>query len=361
MRILIVDDSLSFRSQIKRALTQDGIEIVGSASNGRVAIDMLIEDRNIDLITLDMNMPVLDGLETIREIKKLNLSPKIIVFASRTDLSARETLEALNLGADDFVVKPESVATSFDKAHLAVQEQLLPKVLNLLNKGPERQKTKVNPEPSLHIEHAKTKFDTSIYKEVNLSTFKPELAIIASSTGGPRALEALFRQMTNTRPSIPILIVQHMPETFTKHLAERLQKTLPFSFTEAVQGEILKPGHAYLAPGNFHMEIHRFGGQNKIKLHQGERVKNVRPCAELLLHSAIELYGSTIFAMVLTGMGDDGADGCKELKKIGGGVMIQDRETSTVWGMPGAVFDIGAYDKVGSIDECGKMLSYLTR
>lgn len=341
MRVMIVDDSMLFRSMIRRALEAiPGVTVAGSASNGKIALEQL-KSLNVDLITLDMNMPEMDGLATLRGLKAAGTSAKTIVFAARTANSARETIEALKLGAFDFVVKPEaeSVEAAFDNLHgqlnslISGLQKSTPTLAPPAPKAPEQKKNFVDP-----------------------LMFHPMAVVIASSTGGPMALEQVVASL-RAPLKIPVFLAQHMPPTFTKALGERLSRITGVECREAIDGELVRPGIFYIAPGDFHMRLNFEKSQLTISLDQSPRLHFVRPAADLLFESAVKHYGSNLGAMVLTGMGSDGCAGAMGVKKSGGSVMIQDKDSAVVWGMPGAVHDAGAYDRMGDLQDCAMILS----
>ncbi|MEZ4741757.1 MAG: chemotaxis-specific protein-glutamate methyltransferase CheB [Bdellovibrionota bacterium] len=358
MKVLVIDDAVSFRSQIKKMLNMiDGIEVVGSASNGKIAIDML-QHQDIDLIILDLNMPVMGGLETIEEMRRLGLKQKIIVFASKSSRSARDTVTALSLGANDFVLKPEGIAANLDAVLEQVRAELEPRIIQFI---PKKNDIKLdNNNHQSKEENSNQLTQTPQYKpafrNVNIDIFTPKIIVIASSTGGPKALEVFFSKLTSP-PTVPILVAQHMPETFTKFLAQRIAKITGINCREAKNGEFLNPGIVYIAPGNFHMKVTETNTGPAILLDQGPRVNSVRPAADLLFSSATKVFGSQCLGFVLTGMGQDGCLGSYEIKKNGGVIMIQDQKSSTVWGMPGEVHQRGYYDKIGSLEQCCEFLT----
>lgn len=350
MKVLVVDDSVTFRSQIKRALCEiEGVEVVGSASNGRVA-KQWIEQKPVDLVILDLNMPEMSGLDLLAEVKPRGRGLDVIVFAGRTERSAEETMRALALGAADFVVKPNGQAIDFETAYLSIAEQLVPKVRQFLERPlpvPAAAPVVVPPRPRARLQ---------------VETFVADVVLIASSTGGPGALEALLKRVEST-PRVPILIAQHMPETFTKHLAARLESVAGIPCREAVHGELLQNGMAYVAPGDYHLlVVPAEAGPRKARLalDQSPKANGVRPAADLLFQSAVRVFGPRCLAFVLTGMGQDGLVGVEHVKRAGGCVVIQDQASSVVWGMPGAVHAADLYDSVASIEECGRILARLT-
>jgi two-component system chemotaxis response regulator CheB len=353
VRVLIVDDSSVFRTQIRRALSDvPDIEVVGSASNGRIALQML-EQKPTDLVTLDLNMADMDGMETLREIRRRGLAVRVLVFAARSTRSAEDTIEALRCGADDFVLKPGGDTLSIEHALEQVRSDLVPKIRQFTAamaptaaREPVAKAAKISPQ-------ALSK------KPRDLATMRPMVVVVASSTGGPGALEALFASLPRP-PRVPILVAQHMPETFTKFLAKRLADISGVACREAQNGEPPTPGTIYIAPGNFHMQLRSTPAGNRIALDQGPKVNSVRPAADLLFASAAELYGDACAAFVLTGMGSDGLEGARRIKNRGGAVMIQSKESCVVWGMPAAVHDAGAYDRIGDLQDCAGVLARLS-
>lgn len=344
-RVLLVDDSAVYRSQTKLALSGcDEIEIVGSASNGQMAIDLL-KARPVDVMALDLEMPIMNGLETLAEIKRLGLKVNVIVFSSQSKAGADTALQALNVGAADFLAKPILDPSSKETPDQLIRKTLLPKVLQF-----HRQRSLV------HRPVAPTPVSSMRAKNYNL--FNPKMLVIASSTGGPTALEKLFSAV-RAPLTVPILIVQHMPPIFTASLAERIQRITGIPCAEGVHGEAIVPGRIYIAPGDYHMTVEGSPGACTIGLNQGPQRGSVRPAADHLFESASKIYRSQLLGVVMTGMGADGKDGAVAIKQADGGVIIQSKETCTVWGMPAAVHDAQAFDKMGSPLEIAKFLSEL--
>ena len=363
MRVLIVDDSSVFRTQIRKALTDvPGIDIAGTASNGRIALQMM-QQKSVDLVTLDLNMPDMGGLETLREIRKAGRRIHVIVFASRSARSAEETIDALSNGADDFVLKPDGNTSSLEHALEQVRSELVKRVKQFSN-GP---KAATSGTKQTAVAKRVERFSTEIrppsappkvFRRHSLQQFKPMIIVIASSTGGPNALEVVLTKIPKlTR--VPILIAQHMPATFTKYLAKRLQESIGITCREALNGELIRSDTIYIAPGDFHMRVATSTRGNAIILDQGPKLHSVRPAADHLFNSAADLYGSACFGMVLTGMGEDGLVGAIHIKERGGAIMIQNQESCAVWGMPAAVYHAEAYDAIGNLDECGSLLARL--
>ncbi|MBF0366324.1 MAG: chemotaxis-specific protein-glutamate methyltransferase CheB [Oligoflexia bacterium] len=341
MRVLIVDNSIVFRSQIKAALMDiPSIEVVGSVSNGKIALAK-IEQETIDLITLDLEMPELGGLETLQELRRRGYKTRVIVFASPNNQEVDSALQSIHLGADDVVLKPSGSTQSLESAAESIKAVLLPKILQFVAKEVVEEKTVP----------LKTTKQKSEWPLVDLDRWgPPEVVVIGSSTGGPVALEQLLQGVQSPFPC-PILIVQHMPPVFTTSWAERLSKTTGLNVREATPMEPPLANHCYVAPGDYHMYLIKKNEGLKLMIEQGPRRNSVRPSVDILFESAAEVYGNRALGIILTGMGEDGLLGAQSIKKLGGAIMIQNKESSIVFGMPGAVFDSGAYDKIGHIKE----------
>jgi two-component system chemotaxis response regulator CheB len=319
MKVLVVDDSVVFRSAISTAITSvAGIEVFKSVPNGKLAVDAMLNYPEIDLITLDMEMPVMDGIQAIKEIRQFNKKVIIIVFSSLTQKGAEKTIEALNSGANDFVTKPDNISDQ-TKSFDSISRELMPKVLEFKNRHS-------------HI-FEKEVTEIPIKKKVVLhKTYFAELILIGCSTGGPEVLTKIFQGLQQPIQS-SILIVQHMPPLFTSKLAEMLNRISAINVVEANHGMKIQPNTCYIAPGDYHMTV-----ENKtIHLNQSEKVCYVRPSVDVLFQSVARLNNVKTVAMVLTGMGEDGAMGAKKLKENGCEIYIQDKESSVVWGMPGSV------------------------
>lgn len=324
MKVLVIDDSAVFRMAISASLKASAeIGEVKTARNGEEGIDILKKDDSIELITLDLEMPVMDGITAIQEIRKFNQKVIIIVFSSLSREGAEKTLEALRLGANDFVTKQEvGGAYSVENSLEMISEVLIPKVKSFNKKGSTK-------------EGANSNFEEGYNKLVGELAVRPRLLVIGSSTGGPEALGSLFSKITK-KPNMPILLVQHMPAYFTERFAAHLDKLCPhISFKEAKSGDIPKAGDCLIAPGDYHMV---FEADGKVSLNQDEKVCFVRPAVDVLFDSVTENFEKGVMAIVLTGMGSDGALSCKRMSaKKSPLLLVQDEESSVVWGMPGAV------------------------
>lgn len=364
MKILVVDDSIAYRKTISQILkSQDGIEVAGEASHGKIALGML-KRQAVDLITLDMEMPELNGIETIRAIKEEGLNVDILVFAAQTPRGAKDAMLALELGALDIIPKPFQDFDSFEKAYQYVEELLLPKVLELRAERAlkeAREKTKLILNKPSEIERVTAVIEKSKYRSVDVSKFFPKAIVIASSTGGPNALEEVLKNIKAT-PSIPILIAQHMPPVFTLSLAKRLSKISDVCVVEALNGEPIEAGKVYIAPGDYHMEVTKNIGSGGLRVYLHKRAKrnDVRPCANYLFESASKHWGNQLLGIVLTGMGADGKEGAQAIKVAGGAVIIQDEASSTVWGMPKSVYEAEAYDSMLGLYQIGAIVAKLS-
>lgn len=351
MKVMVVDDSIVYRSAISQALeVVPDIDVVKTVSNGKLAIDFLKHHSDIELITLDMEMPVLDGMETIKAIRKFNTDVTIIVFSAFTTRGAEKTIDALSFGADDFVTKIEGTG-SIEGSIKMIQAELIPRIEALRSRKFSRS------DIEKQIYKSTTNGSENLEKIVENMEVKPKLICIGCSTGGPEALSSIFRDVTE-RISVPILLVQHMPPLFTEKLAEMLSKLSPVDVREAKYGDKLMPGVCYIAPGDYHMEINT---NEEIILNQNEKVCFVRPSVDVLFNSVARNYNKQVMSIVLTGMGDDGAAGSLELKNSRAYQFIQDENSSIVWGMPGAVERIGVDPTIIELDKFGKLLNLISK
>ncbi|MGZ3742635.1 MAG: chemotaxis-specific protein-glutamate methyltransferase CheB [Pseudobdellovibrionaceae bacterium] len=352
VRVLIVDDSVVFRSQIRSALERcPGIEVVGAANNGKIALQKL-EQLSVDVVTLDMEMPEMNGLETIREIKRLKFPVRIVVFSAQTKRGSESALQALSFGADDILAKPESVTPGMGLPADVLAQELTPKVLQF--KLGDASLNTLTPNPSFRNEQAVRKKE-----KMNLDSFFPQVIVIGSSTGGPSALEKVLESL---RPplKIPILIAQHMPPIFTASMAKRIQDKTGIECSEGADQEELKANKIYIAPGNYHMGVGKVGAAIKIFLNQDPPRNSVRPAVDNLFESAVKAFGSKCLGIILTGMGEDGLHGCRAVKDAGGGVLIQNKESCIVFGMPGAVFREDLQDEIGDLSRINQLLIHLS-
>lgn len=350
MKVLIVDDSIVYRSAISQALESvPGIVIAKSVSNGELAVQYLQDNTDVDLITLDMEMPVLDGMETIKAIRKFNSHVTIIVFSSFTKKGAERTIKALSIGADDFVEKIEGTG-SIDGSIVMIRQELVPRIEALQERTFTREQIESTIKDSISG-------GVEIERIVNNMSIKPKLICLGCSTGGPEALTSIFNTITENL-TIPMLIVQHMPPMFTQKLAEMLDKLSPVEVREAKHGDTVRPGLCLIAPGDYHMEL---TPELTVKLNQEDKVCFVRPAVDVLFKSVSKNFTGQVLSIILTGMGDDGAKGCVELDKRGAYQFIQDEASCIVWGMPGAVSRTGINPTTLKLDQFGKLLNLVSK
>lgn len=353
MDVLVVDDSVVFRSAIKSALQQSGqVASVKSASNGKIAVDFL-KQGSFDAMTLDLEMPVMDGVETIKAVREFNKDIPIIIFSSQNINAANKTLKALELGANDFVQKIEG--NNLDENLKMIQSELLPKFNVFLEK---QSKTLVSNQQNVSSLHTPKLIKPSY--NCNLSYKKPDLICIGASTGGPDTLKKIFMGLKENIKT-PLIIVQHMPPIFTKQLAKSLNTITSFEVKEAQDGDLLEPGNCYIAPGDFHMTVENEQAGHTLRLNQGEKVCYVRPAVDVTFNSVATNFSGTVASFILTGMGSDGANGCAGLKAMDKGpVFIQDEQSSVVFGMPKAVFDLELHDEIANIEQIAKIINAIT-
>ena len=337
-RILIVDDSAVMRSLLRSVVCSDaGLEVAGTAADGALALSSIAILRP-DLILLDVEMPVMDGLVTLRELRRQGHKMPVIMCSSLTQRGAKVTLEALAGGASDYVAKPAGQA-SREAATRALGQELVPKIHALTNQAEgqaEGQILPMGPRPAAQA----------------ISSI-PVVLAIGVSTGGPAALDILLPALRGNFP-LPVLIVQHMPELFTRLFAERLDGRCKLRVREAAEGDQVRAGTIYIARGNWHMEVQAAslaGSPATLHLNQGPLENHCRPAVDVLFRSVAAVYGAGVLAVVLTGMGSDGLMGCRMIRDHGGAVLVQDQASSTVWGMPGAVSNAGLAHKVLALND----------
>ncbi|RMG71249.1 MAG: chemotaxis response regulator protein-glutamate methylesterase [Nitrospirae bacterium] len=330
IKILIVDDSAFIRSALSKMLGSDPqLQVVGTARDGVEAIDKTLMLKP-DVITLDVDMPRMNGLEALKVIMDKQPTRVIMVSAYTTE-GAEETIKALELGAIDFI--PKNLAESSINI-LNIKEELILKVKQVAG-------SKIYRKNGIFEE----KREISL-SDRSLEQAGAEIVTIGSSTGGPRALQEVIPKLPGNFP-VPVLIAQHMPASFTKVLADRLNQISKVRVKEAEDGEIVEPSTAYIAPGGKHMILLKLRGSKvKIKLLDGNENLIYKPSVDLLMMSASDIYTSATLGVILTGMGHDGLKGAQRIKQRGGKTIVQDKETSTIYGMPRAVIDAGLADRV---------------
>jgi two-component system chemotaxis response regulator CheB len=343
IRVMVVDDSVVVRRLVTQALEQDPmIEVVGTASNGAIGLQR-IPQFNPDVITLDIEMPDMNGLEMLRRIRREYPQLRVIMFSTLTERGAAVTLEALTLGADDYVTKVSNEG-SLDRSMARLRDEMIPKIKQFFRVAGHSAAVAA---PAAYLSAAPVAGARPIVQGLKL---RPKVVVIGVSTGGPSALGAILPSFPASFP-LPILLVQHMPPLFTRLLAERLNATCQLKVEEASEDEPVEPGRILIAPGDFHMKVASTRGVIRVCLDQSPRQNSCRPAVDALFASVAESYGGAVLAVVLTGMGQDGLHGVKLLKGRGARVLVQDEASSVVWGMPGAVANAGLADRVLALDE----------
>jgi two-component system chemotaxis response regulator CheB len=344
IRVLVVDDSVVIRRLVTNALEQDpDLQVVGVAANGAIALQR-IPQYNPDVLTLDIEMPEMDGLETLRRLRHDYPQLRVIMFSTLTERGAAVTLEALTLGASDYVTKASNEG-SLDRSMARLREELIPKIKQFFLL-PGRNRAVARPEPA-QVQVAPSPWRSRLVPQS--AKVRPKVVAIGVSTGGPTALGAILPQLPAEFP-LPILIVQHMPPLFTRFLAERLCTSCRLSVKEASQGDQVVAGTILIAPGDFHLKVAGNGSGAHVCLDQSPPQNSCRPAVDALFSSVGEAYGGAVIAVILTGMGQDGLRGAEILKAQGASILAQDEATSVVWGMPGAIVNAGLADCVLPLD-----------
>lgn len=347
IRTLIVDDSVVIRRLVANALEDDPeIEVVGAAANGAIALQK-IPQVNPDVVTMDVEMPEMDGIEALRRIRKEYPNLIVIMFSTLTSRGASATMEALGLGASDYVTKPSHIG-SIDRSVTSLRDDLIPKIKQFfLRQAMHRVKADVDSHAHSQA-HAQSHAHPAPPVAAGPRSHhigQRRILAIGVSTGGPTALAEIFPSFPADL-RVPIVIVQHMPPMFTRLLAERLQQKSKLRVEEATDGMRLEPGKAIVAPGDYHLKIRRMQTEIVCTLNQDPPENSCRPAVDVLFRSVQDVYGGSTVAAILTGMGQDGLRGVEGLHATGAYVIAQDEASSVVWGMPGAVVKAGLADSV---------------
>ena len=344
IRVMVVDDSAVVRTLITRILEEDSqVSVVATAGNGQIALDNLSAN-DIDVIVLDIEMPVMDGLTALPKLLEAEPGIKIIMASTLSTRNADISIRAMHAGAADYVPKPSSsrdIRTGDE-----FRRELLAKVKTLGTVRRRRRAAARGKGPA----SGPGLFRGKPIKLRKAGPVRPVVLAIGSSTGGP---QALFAVLAGLKADIqqPILITQHMPPTFTTILAEHIARTSGRPCAEAKDGEIIKSGHIYVAPGDFHMVVEANKAQRVFRLSQAEPENFCRPAVDPMLRSLAKVFGPGVLTVILTGMGHDGLNGGEAVAKAGGTVIAQDEDSSVVWGMPGAVATAGLCSAVLPITE----------
>lgn len=365
VRVLIVDDSALIRRMLTDILSSDpGIEVVGTAMDPHIARQK-IKDLDPDVITLDVEMPKMDGISFLQKLMRLRPMP-VVMISSLTQKGAEITLDALSLGAIDFIGKPKlDVASTLTD----YTDEIIEKVKNAAT-------VKVRARPSRDEENKQSEASTGLKSMDNDSKYSATVVLqrptfdnkkikttekiiaIGASTGGTEAIKQILEKLPPDTPGT--LITQHIPPVFSKSFADRVNKSSPMTVVEATDGQLIIPGHAYVAPGNKHLLLVRDGARYRCKLNDGPPVNRHKPSVDVLFRSVAANAGANAIGIILTGMGADGAIGLDEIKQAGSKTIAQDEKTSIVWGMPGEAVKRGAAQHVLPLENIsGKILALI--
>ena len=333
IRVLIVDDSAFMRKLLSDLYSAEpDFMVVDTARNGLEAVDK-VKRFKPDLVTMDVEMPIMDGIKALEVIMKDTPTP-VVMISSLTKAGAEATLSALELGAVDFVAKSAGIISSIAgigneilaKSRIAVHA----KVFQFIEK-PVKVVSIVKP-----------------LVQPTIGTSEEQLVAIGTSTGGPRALQEVITKLPGDLPC-GVVIVQHMPPGFTKSLSERLNSLSPLTVKEAEHNDVVRPGLVLIAPGNYHMTVEREGNRKIVKLNQNPPIGGHRPAVDPMMESVAKIYGRRAIGVILTGMGHDGAQGIKAIKQQQGYTIAEDQSTAVVFGMPKSAIELGVVDKVAPI------------
>lgn len=351
-RVLIVDDQKFARHIVVSALGRDPrIEIVGNAGDVRGSLEN-VERLGPDVVVLDLEMPLMRGLEMLAELRRRAPALPVIVLSASNEAGAIGTLAALQTGASDHATKPSERVRVADAVD-SLQLDLIPKIL-ALHDTTSRSRVR---EPVLRPAPKSSGTPREATRSLRTTSpeSSPEIVAIGTSTGGPRALQAILPELPSSFP-VPIVIVQHMPATFTTALARNLDQVCRLQVREAYEGAEIRAGEAWIAPGDHHMTVERTESGGRLHLDQGPKECSCRPAVDPLFRSVAKTYGALSLAVVLTGMGSDGLEGARALHQIGARIVVQDEPTSIVWGMPGCIANARLASEVLAQDEIAAFL-----
>ena len=352
IRVLIVDDTITYRKIVSDVLADlPGVEVVGSAANGKIALQK-IEQLRPDLLTLDLEMPELDGLGVLRHLRDTGSTVRAIMLSGITAEGAALTMAALELGAFDFALKPingtaeENMVLLRHELRLKVQTFARAKRVHTIlhGPGPSSPHTLTAPAPSKNRDpapRARSAFE--------VGAGRPEIVVLGISTGGPASLTRMLPQLP-ANLGVPVLIVQHMPPIFTKSLADDLNRRCALTVCEASDGQLVSPGYVLIAPGGKQMKVERTGGHIVVQITDDPPENSCKPSVDYLFRSASKICGRNALGVIMTGMGNDGTRGCREMKRQGASIVAQDEATCVVYGMPKGPIEEGIADVVTPLD-----------
>ena len=380
IRVMVVDDSAVIRGLITRMLESDeDVSVVSSVGNGQIAVNSL-ERTPVDVIILDIEMPVMDGLTALPKLIAIDKNVKIIMASTLTARNAEVSIKALSMGATDYVPKPStsreiSGENDFRRDLLekvknfgALRRQQMGGAVSARKRPPSAPIGKVRNKKPGDDKAAKPEIparwelrDPSRVDIREPGKAKPDVLAIGSSTGGPQALFAFLKALPKTI-NVPVVITQHMPATFTTILAEHITRMSGWECKEAKDGDRLEVGKILLAPGDFHMVVEQKGTERVVRVNQNPPENFCRPAVDPMLRSVAKVFGARVITVILTGMGNDGEKGSKAIVDAGGTIIAQDEKTSVVWGMPGAVATAGLCSAVLPVEElAGYVVNFITR
>ena len=361
VRVLVVDDSRFFRRRVTEMLESDPqIKVIDTAENGLEAVSKASRLKP-DVITMDVEMPVMDGITATRKIMVTHPTA-ILMFSSLTTDGAKSTLDALDAGAVDFLPKRfEDISNDRDEARRVLCERV--RAVGAKRVPASRVSTpRPTPAPTrdalaaVAVKGIPVASSAPREKVISLPKGKIQLVAIGTSTGGPVALQNVLKQLPASFP-VPIVLIQHMPGSFTKAFADRLNSSCAINVREAIDGDELMPGLALLAPGGQQMIIEKRGGRGVVKITDSDIGQNYKPCVDITFTSVAKHFPGSSLAVVLTGMGADGREGAKLIKQSGSQVWAQDEASCVVYGMPAAIVDAGLADHILPLDDVGKILA----
>ncbi|MFN8573769.1 MAG: chemotaxis response regulator protein-glutamate methylesterase [Gemmatimonadaceae bacterium] len=358
IRVLIVDDSAVIRGTLGKIIdAEEDLQVATTAPNGRMALDAL-RHTPVDVVLLDIEMPEMDGLTALPQILAQHPDIRVVMASSLTQSGAAITMQALSLGATDYIAKP---AAKLGTAALSSAQKEIVSKIRAIGRAGRAQKGKAAPSASRPATALGARplvsVSTALAGAVG-SELTPRIIAIAASTGGPNALADVLSGLPADFP-LPIVITQHMPPLFTGLLAQRLARDAKRPAVEAIDGMEMRPGVTYVAPGDYHMLVQTHEGKPYLRLTQTAPENHCRPAADPMLRSVAAVYGASALTVVLTGMGEDGKRGCEEIRQRGGRVIAQDEATSVVWGMPGAVATAGLAHYVLPLPEIAHKIASL--